>query len=44
MSDIQRICHRCLVLEHGQVRFIGDVKSAIDSYILEMQPHGTKAN
>jgi lipopolysaccharide transport system ATP-binding protein len=38
MSDIRRICHRCLVLDHGNVRFIGDVEDAIDLYVSDIQP------
>jgi lipopolysaccharide transport system ATP-binding protein len=37
MADIRRICHRCVVLDHGQVAFVGDVDSAIDCYIGEVQ-------
>jgi lipopolysaccharide transport system ATP-binding protein len=36
MADIRRICHRCLVLEQGQVAFVGDVESAIDFYTDQM--------
>ncbi len=38
MTDIRRICHRCLVLDRGHVRFIGDVEAAIDVYISDVQP------
>ncbi len=37
MADIRRICHRCIVMDHGEVRFIGDVEQAIDTYVEEMQ-------
>jgi len=37
MADIRRICHRCMVLDHGRVRFIGDVDEAIDVYASEMR-------
>jgi lipopolysaccharide transport system ATP-binding protein len=32
MADIRRICHRCLVLNHGHVTFVGDVESSIRFY------------
>jgi lipopolysaccharide transport system ATP-binding protein len=38
MTDIRRICHRCLVLDRGHIRFIGGVESAIEFYTLEMHP------
>jgi len=37
MADIRRICHRCLVLDHGHIRYVGEVDSAIDFYTQEMQ-------
>jgi lipopolysaccharide transport system ATP-binding protein len=39
MTDVRRLCHRCLVLDHGHVRFIGDVGDAIDLLDSIMQPH-----
>jgi len=36
MADIQRICHRCMVLDHGRVKFIGDVDEAIEVYRSDM--------
>jgi homopolymeric O-antigen transport system ATP-binding protein len=36
MADIRRLCHRCMVLDHGRVRFIGDVAQAIAAYESEM--------
>jgi lipopolysaccharide transport system ATP-binding protein len=44
MTDIRRICHRCLVLDHGQVRFIGGVEDAIDVYTSDMQPRENPAH
>jgi len=44
MADIRRVCHRCLVLDHGQVRFIGDVEDAIKAYVLDLQPQDNIAN
>jgi lipopolysaccharide transport system ATP-binding protein len=38
MKDIRRLCHRCLVLDHGHVRFIGVVEDAIDMYTSDMEP------
>ena len=33
MNTIRKLCDRCVVLDHGQVIFEGDVEKAIDIYI-----------
>jgi lipopolysaccharide transport system ATP-binding protein len=38
MTDIRRLCHRCLVLDQGHVRFMGDVEDAIDVYVSGVLP------
>lgn len=37
MSTIQKLCSRCLVLDHGQVIFDGDTDQAIDIYLASNQ-------
>lgn len=37
MADIERICHRCIVLDHGRVQFAGEVREAIEFYLQQMQ-------
>lgn len=37
MADIRRICHRCMVLDHGRVRFIGAVEDAVRFHMHAMQ-------
>lgn len=32
MNTIQQLCDRCIVLDHGKVRYDGDVSTAIDIY------------
>jgi lipopolysaccharide transport system ATP-binding protein len=43
MNDIRRICHRCLVLDQGTVRFIGAVEDAIETYERGMQARAASA-
>ena len=33
MSTIRQLCTRCIVLDHGQVKFDGDVEKAIEIYL-----------
>ena len=33
MSTITKLCDRCIVLDHGEIEFDGDVKKAIDIYL-----------
>jgi lipopolysaccharide transport system ATP-binding protein len=37
MEHIRLLCDRCLVLDHGRVRFLGDVEHGIEFYTEEMQ-------
>lgn len=37
MSTIQKLCSRCIVLDHGQVIFDGDTDQAIDIYLSSNQ-------
>jgi len=41
MTDIRRICHRCMVLDRGRVQFIGNVDEAITAYMSDMIPAPT---
>lgn len=44
MNTVRKLCNRCVVLNHGQVQFIGDTEKAIELYLGNQEKMQTKYN
>ena len=44
MNTIRQLCNRCIVLEHGKLLYDGDVETAIDIYLNNVQNYNACVN